>query len=210
MPIFKRFQCLSVYGRYFLRQLSFVLLDIVHKPLVCINADIVHKPVVCIMFLLMQVYIATIAYSCIAPIIIPFGLLYFIICFFVWRYQALYVYQSSYRANYVFTWAAHRIVACIGITVVFMASMFIVKKAIVQAILCLVLLLPIVIVFDLYIKARYDVLYHALPCAVLETAPRVNLDPELYVSPPMRKGAQGWFLEWGKAWEFFGAPRGYF
>ena len=93
---------------------------------------------------------------------------------------------------------------------VFMASMFFVKKAFVQAILCLTLLEALVVLFDRYLGIRYDAIFYGLPCAALEAAPRVNLDPELFVAPPLRERARGWFLEWGKAWEFFGAPRGYF
>lgn len=58
-----------------------------------------------------------------------------------------------------------------------------------------------------YLATRYDAVYASVPVAVLEAMPRVELDPALYVPPPLRPKAEGWNLEYGKAWQFWGAPR---
>ena len=56
-----------------------------------------------------------------------------------------------------------------------------------------------------FLSTRYDVIYEEVPVAVLEAQPRVELDDDLFVPPPLRRGAQGWFCEWGKVWQGWGA-----
>lgn len=58
-----------------------------------------------------------------------------------------------------------------------------------------------------YLTARYDSIYLSIPVTVVEALPRSELDPQLWVPAPLRPNAKGWFLEWGKAWQFYGAPR---
>ena len=38
-------------------------------------------------------------------------------------------------------------------------------------------------------------------------APTADIDPAVYMPPPLRYGAVGWFPEWGKVWEKYGIPR---
>ena len=45
----------------------------------------------------------------------------------------------------------------------------------------------------------------SLPACV--GAPTVELDPRLYIAPPLRKQCVGWYPEWGKAWLGYGVPR---
>ena len=154
------------------------------------------------------VFVCSIAYAVIAPFILPVALIYFCLLLFVWRYQQLYVYQSAYSYyGQVWIYAAHRIVACLSIMVLFTGCLFIVKSAFVQGGVSLIGLEIFIIAFDRYLVSRYDSVLKSIPIAVLEAAPRVNLDPELYVPPPLRRGALGWHLEWGKGWQGWGAPR---
>ena len=44
-------------------------------------------------------YVMVLAYCIISPIILPFGLLYFLGLWMVWRYQQLYVYQRQYESG---------------------------------------------------------------------------------------------------------------
>jgi hypothetical protein len=154
------------------------------------------------------VYVASIGYAVIAPFILPVALIYFIMLMFVWRYQQLYVFQAAYNSRgYIWSFAAHRIVVCLAILVLFTSAMFIVKEAFVQGFLALILLESFIISFDKYLTSRYDAVFKSIPVAILEGAPKVEMDPELYIAPPLRKGAEGWYMEWGKAWQGWGAPR---
>lgn len=126
----------------------------------------------------------------------------------VWRQQQLYVFQSVYNSRgHIWCFAAHRVVACLAIMVLFTSAMFLVKKAFVEGLLGLIAVEIFLIAFDRYLTQRYDTVFASLPVAVLEAAPRVELDPELYVQPPLRQGAEGWYLEYGKCWQGWGVPR---
>lgn len=52
---------------------------------------------------------AVFAYAPITPFILPFGLIYFSLMWIVWRYQALYVYESVTNAQgRIWPYFAHR------------------------------------------------------------------------------------------------------
>jgi len=156
----------------------------------------------------MAVYVAAIGYAVIAPFILPVALLYFVLLVFVWRYQQLYVYQAAYNSRgYIWSFAAHRIVACLAILILFTSAMLIVKEAFIQGLISLILLESVIISFDKYLTSQYDAVFASIPVAILEGAPKVEMDPELFVPPPLRKGAEGWYLEWGKAWQGWGQFR---
>lgn len=96
-----------------------------------------------------SVYICTLAYACIAPFILIFAFIYFCLMFFVWRYQQLYVYQSAYNSRgQMWSFSAHRIVACLAVMVLFSGAMFLVKSGFWQGILAIVLLEIFLIAFD--------------------------------------------------------------
>lgn len=63
-----------------------------------------------------------------SPLILPFGLLYFLGLWGVWRYQALYVYQRQHESGGRF-WplVAHKVVGCQLIMVVFTACVLLFK-----------------------------------------------------------------------------------
>ncbi len=63
------------------------------------------------------------AYAVVSPLIVPLGLLYYVLLLPVWRYQQLYVYQRQYESGGQFwPWVAHKVVACNLIMVFFTAS----------------------------------------------------------------------------------------
>ena len=45
-----------------------------------------------------------------------------------------------------------------------------------------------------------------VPLHLASLAPEATVDPELYVSPPLRPGSRGWFPEYGKAWQKWRVP----
>ena len=153
------------------------------------------------------VFVSTLGYSVIAPFILPFAVIYFFIMLFVWRYQQLYIFQAAYNSKgQLWSFAAHRIVACLSIMVIFTSAMFFVKQAYVQGAIGLVGHVTFLIMFNRYLSERYDSIFQSTPMAILESAPRVQLDPALYTPPPLRQGAEGWHLQWGRCWQGWGAP----
>jgi hypothetical protein len=154
------------------------------------------------------IYVSALGYAVIAPFILPCALVYFVIMLFVWRYQQLYVFQAAYNSRgYIWSFSAHRVVACLAILVLFTSCMFLVKEAYVQGFISLIVLEIFIIAFDKYLTSRYDSVFKSTPMAILEASPKVDLDPQLFVPPPLRKNGEGWYLENGKCWQFWGAPK---
>jgi hypothetical protein len=91
----------------------------------------------------MMNYVMAMAYAAVSPLILPFGLLYFILLWPVWRYQMLYVYQRQYESGgQMWPFVAHKVVSCAHIMVAFTAIVFLVKGAYPQAAI-MALTLPI-------------------------------------------------------------------
>lgn len=125
----------------------------------------------------MSVFIAGLGYAVIAPFILPLALLYFVGLYHVrfqlrcprlrqsamapspqkfdrraqvWRYQLLYVFQPAYDSQgFLWRYAAHRIVACLGVMTFVSSALFFVKGAWTQGVLALVLLEGFLIGFDM-------------------------------------------------------------
>jgi len=95
-------------------------------------------------------FVMVYAYAVVSPLILPFGLLYFILLWAVWRYQMLYVYQRQYESGGQF-WplVAHKVVGCAFIGVLFTASVLILKEAYTQAAIMLVTLPLYLLRFDM-------------------------------------------------------------
>jgi len=154
-------------------------------------------------------FVMVLAYCVVSPLILPFGLLYFMLLWMVWRYQMLYVYQRSYESGGQF-WplVAHRVVACLFICVLFTSTVLILKEAYTQAVLMLCSLPLYLLRFDIYLNSRYDGVVEQIPLMAVHKAGRVDsVDPDLWTPAPLREGAQGWHPQWGVVWQYWGVPR---
>ena len=126
----------------------------------------------------------------------------------VWRYQQLYVYQSVYKSfGQMWTFYAHRLVAVYALTILFTAIMFLIKQAWWQGGFALGLGELLMLAFDKYISFKYDSVVHETPVEFLEAIPRANLDLQQFMPASLRDDQDGWYLEYGKAWQGWGAPR---
>ena len=156
----------------------------------------------------MAVYIATFGYCIISPFIVPCALIYFFLLSIVWKYQMLYVFQKAYDSEgEMWRYFAHRMVACMGLCTVFTSCMFLVKQAYVQAGICFFGAGIFLLAFDGYLKNTYDAVYRHDPAEILRDAPKMAVDRGLYVPPALKSGAKGWYIETGKVWQGWGAPR---
>eukprot|EP00889_Picochlorum_renovo_P003103 jgi/Picre1/30133/NNA_005502.t1 len=156
----------------------------------------------------LTIFVASCTYTVIAPFILPFTMFYFCVMYMVWRYQQLYVYQSTYRSfGQMWTFYAHRLVAVFALTILFTGVMFLIKRAFVQGGIAIIGGELLMLMFNKYITSKYDSIVHEVPVALLEAIPRANLDKQQFLPPSLRKDEEGWFLEHGKAWIFWGAPR---
>jgi hypothetical protein len=156
----------------------------------------------------LTMFVASLTYSIISPFILPFTIFYFVVMYMVWRYQQLYVYQSAYNSSgQMWRFYAHRLLACFALTILFTGIMLLIKRAYVQGGIAIIGGELFILAFNKYIEGRYDSIYDEPPVSLLESIPRANIDSQLFLPPPLRENEEGWFLEWGKAWQYWGAPR---
>lgn len=156
----------------------------------------------------LTIFVASLTYTIISPFILPFTIFYFVVMYIVWRYQQLYVYQSAYNASgQMWRFYAHRLLACFALTILFTGIMLLIKRAYVQGAIAIIGGELFILAFNKYIEGRYDSIYDEPPISLLESIPRANIDSQMFLPPPLRENEEGWFMEWGKAWQFWGAPR---
>eukprot|EP00890_Picochlorum_soloecismus_P002178 jgi/Picsp_1/2961/NSC_01185-R1_erd4-related membrane protein len=156
----------------------------------------------------LTIFVASLTYTIISPFILPFTMFYFVVMYIVWRYQQLYVYQSAYNSSgQMWRFYAHRLLACFALTILFTGIMLLIKRAYVQGGIAIICGELFILAFNKYIVGRYDSIYDEPPISLLESIPRANIDSQLFLPPPLREDEEGWFLEWGKAWQYWGAPR---
>ena len=107
----------------------------------------------------------------------------------------------------MWTFYAHRLVAIFALTILFTGVMFLIKLAWWQGGITLILGEILMLAFDKHISAKYDTVVHETPVEVLEAIPRGNLDLQQFMPASLRDNQDGWYLEYGKAWQGCGAPR---
>lgn len=156
----------------------------------------------------MMNFVMVLAYALVAPLVLPFGLVYFALLWAVWRYQSLYVYQRQYESGgQMWPYAAHKVVACNLIMVLFTSTVFLVRRAYVQFAIMIITLPLVLLEFNSYLRKRYDAVVAQVPLMAVHKATRGRVDADMYVPPPLREGARGWYPEWGKIWQYWGIPR---
>jgi hypothetical protein len=66
---------------------------------------------------------------------------------------------------------------------------------------------PILLVkFRRYCRYRFQAGVDSMPLDLASQAPRAEVDPRLYIPPPLRDKALGWYVEWAGVWDGWGLP----
>jgi hypothetical protein len=60
--------------------------------------------------------------------------------------------------------------------------------------------------FTKHCKKKYGEAVKNMPLETAALAPNATVPPEMYMPPALRRGCPGWYPEYGKAWEYWGAP----
>ena len=81
------------------------------------------------------------------------------------------------------------------------------ERAYVQGGIAIIVGELLLLAFNKYVTNKYDSIVQDFPVALLEAMPTANLDLQQFMPPSMRDNEDGWFMEHGKAWIFWGAPR---
>ncbi|KAI9492266.1 hypothetical protein BDB00DRAFT_910483, partial [Zychaea mexicana] len=113
------------------------------------------------------IFIIVLEYSTISPIILLFGTIYFCITYVVYKYQFLYVYFRPYDAiGSAWTMVFPRVIVGMLLFQITMAGLFVLKKYITLAILCIPLMI-MTILFKLTMDAAFQKNSRNLPMATL-------------------------------------------
>lgn len=139
------------------------------------------------------------------------ALVYFFTSFITWRYSALHFYESCYLGD-ARTWEElfDLLVWTIFIAGMFTGSTLIAVRAYVTGTITLILSPMFPAVFRQYCMVHVVRFVKTIPLQSAAAGPTIADIDELrrvYTPPPLRRGAIGWFPEWGKVWEKYGIPR---
>ncbi|KAI9256616.1 hypothetical protein BDA99DRAFT_516906 [Phascolomyces articulosus] len=135
------------------------------------------------------IFIIVLEYSTISPIILLFGTVYFCITYIVYKYQFLYVYFRPYDAiGSAWTMVFPRVIVGMLLFQITMAGLFLLKKYITLAVLCVPLM-----VITLLFKVTMDAAFHKnsqnLPMATLRE--HTQMLPTIIKTPPMNEKQYG-------------------
>ncbi|PRW05771.1 ERD4-related membrane [Chlorella sorokiniana] len=156
-------------------------------------------------FLLLQMM--GFAFAVIAPLILPPVAVFFFTAWLAWRYCALHFYERSYESGgRIFEILFELSVWSLGLFSTFTALVFASKKSWTASILLVATQLPMLGVFHRRVTLTTRHLTHGTMQLTID-APTVELDPAVFVPPPLRPRAVGWYPEWGKVWEKYGISR---
>lgn len=160
----------------------------------------------------LAIYIMSMSYAMIAPIILPIALMFFFTAYISWRYAAFHFYEPCYEGGgKMWSLIFELMVITLWIANVFAGCVFIAKSGFWIG-------GSLIIVISIFLA------FFRRVCVVTEDsmspgfhrgggprstfwAPPAKVPRDLYLPPPLREGAVGWYPEWGKLWEKYAIPR---
>ncbi|KAK9817083.1 hypothetical protein WJX72_009273 [[Myrmecia] bisecta] len=156
---------------------------------------------------IMLIFVMALAYAATSPLILPFTLIYFIMSWIFWRYNMLYVSERCFESGgRIFQQVFNQLCWCLFIFVFFTACVLLANSAFTQCFLLVAFLTPLIYKFNKYYNIRFGTSVAHIPLEMATAAPHATVDPMIYTPPALRPGAYGWYPEYGKAWEYWGAP----
>eukprot|EP00210_Caulerpa_lentillifera_P005734 g5482.t1 len=156
---------------------------------------------------LLFIFLISIAYSVIAPIILPITLVYFMLAWLIWRYQMLYVFVRKYESGgCMWPSMVTRLVFILWIFQAFTSCVFLTKKAYWQAAI-LWITVPIILKrFKQHCTDRFRPRLFNIPLEMTHHSPPADIDALVYTPPALHDKCAGWHPEYMKAWEGWRSP----
>ena len=149
----------------------------------------------------------SIIYCVVAPLILVFGAIFFMLAYIVYKHHLLYVYSRAYESQGS-AWPTlfnSTIFICQAM-IFFTAAQFLVKGAFFQAAI-LVLTLPFALWhFRSYCQRRFQSSVQDVPLEIAKAMPCTSIPRELFIPSELRPESAGWHPENGKAWQGYGVP----
>lgn len=152
-------------------------------------------------------FLIVISFSIIAPLVLPWGVMYFLLAWVFWRYAVLYIFTRKYESGgQMWPMVFNRMCFILGTFVIFNFSVLLVKKAFIQATVLICTLPWMIYKFYSFCRLRFELGVDGVPLELAHLAPVAHVDPLMYIPRPLREGASGWRPEWMKVWEGWGMP----
>ncbi|KAG2500669.1 hypothetical protein HYH03_001435 [Edaphochlamys debaryana] len=161
--------------------------------------------------MIMLIFLITSGFAVVSPLILPFGILYFVIAWLLWRWSLLYVYVRKYESGGTFwPWVFSRVMVSLALFALFTGCVFITRQAYPQACVLFVTVPIILIRFNTYCYFRFQQGVDAVPLEAAVSGPAARVDPWVYMPPPLLPSLAGWNPDWGKVWQGWNMPLVYF
>lgn len=137
---------------------------------------------------LLLMFLISIAYSVVSPIILPITLAYFMLAWLVWRYQMLYVFVRKYESGgRMWPLMVTRLVFILWIFQMFTSCVFLTKEAYWQAAILWISVPIILRRFNQYCISRFRPRLFNIPLEMTHHSPPADIDPEVYTPPALLK-----------------------
>ena len=154
------------------------------------------------------IFIMCLSYAVIAPIILPLALCFFFTAWVAWRYAAIHFYEPCYDGKgRVYELTYQLLLITIFMANLFTAAVFLAKGGYWSGSMLAVVATVMIVMFWRYNRAHVMSMIKITPLQTAALAPKATVPRDCYLPPPLRRGAVGWFPEWGKIWEKYGLPR---
>jgi hypothetical protein len=147
------------------------------------------------------IYLLALTFSVIAPLLLPFSVIWFVFAWVQWRHNLCYVYQRKYESGgLMWTYMFSRICICLVTMQLFTFCVLAFKGAYVQAFLIVAFMPALTIKFHRSCHRRFGRGVENVPLELASRAPRGRVPPLVYIPPPLQEKSWGWYpVRWGAA-----------
>eukprot|EP00210_Caulerpa_lentillifera_P008317 g7936.t1 len=151
---------------------------------------------------LLLMFLISIAYSIVSPVILPITFAFFCLAWLIWRYQMLYVFVRKYESGgRMWPLMVNRLIFILWIFQIFTSCVLATKEAYWQAAILWVSVPIILRRFQMYCTSRLKPRMMNVPLEMTHLSPSADIDPEVYAPPALRQNCVTWHPEYMKAWE---------
>ena len=138
------------------------------------------------------IYLLSLTFSVVAPLLLPFSVVWFVFAWVQWRHNLCYVYQRKYESGgLMWTYIFSRICVCLVIMQLFTFCVLAFKGAYVQGFLLVAFMPALTIKFHRSCTRRFGRGVENVPLELASRAPRGRVPPLVYIPPPLQEKSWG-------------------
>jgi hypothetical protein len=138
------------------------------------------------------IYLLSLTFSVVAPLLLPFSVVWFVCAWVQWRHNLCYVYQRKYESGgLMWTYVFSRVCICLVLMQLFTFCVLAVKGAYVQAFLIIAFMPALTMKFHRSCMRRFGRGVENVPLELASRAPLARVPPLVYVPPPLQEKSWG-------------------